>query len=870
MGAGNINGTGNDLANTITGNDGANTLDGGLDVQIDKLIGGLGDDTYIVRNANDIVTESANAGADTVEVRVTGYTMAANVENLTIGAGLSGITATGNALVNKMTGNELDNVLNGGNGDDVLDGGAGADTLAGGNGIDTVTYFHSGAGVIVNLQDNSGSGGFAEGDTFATVENLIGSQLDDILKGSTGDNSIFSGKGDDTIFGGTGNDRLYGEDGDDLFLSDAGADIISGGAGKDTVTYASSSAGVVVSLEGRTAIGGDANGDSLTSIENLTGSTFNDSLAGGKDANKLVGGLGDDIIVGGAGADTLSGGWGNDTYRFSRGDGQDEIIDSGERWLQATTNINETHTLTSSYSYVTYTTTSGPGKDHDPIWHANTVTVPVSINVTEYDVVIAPEDMHDKGYADTLELGIGISQADLIFEFRHGDLFIGIKGVGQSEAQISELDDVIRLVDWVNSSDRVEAIKFANGATIEISDLLEPGQAPTIDSVNGTANADALVGDEGMDLLSGGDGDDSMNGLGGDDRMEGGAGNDIYAFSRGSGWDSISDESKWLEVTESTQAYNNSYGPYTYTYTYRPLYENTTTTGTASVTFNDSGIRDISETIWKEGNGGNDALSFGADITLEDVAVVMQGSDLIVGLYARDPVTGLVIDTESIWGLEDRIRIENWADVNNRIETFQFSDGTTIDVATIVSGVTGGAANDSIDGTSEGNWLVGGAGDDQVLGYDGNDVVVGGTGDDVLDGGSGNDKLYGGQGADIFRLGRGSQTDYIDTYDTDGGADKLAILAGVDSDQLWFTQSGDDLIVSIIGTNDSATVSGWYASSDRTLDRIELADGTYATAGDVEQLRSAMASFSPPPIGQLTLDPTVKQTLNTTLAAAWH
>jgi hypothetical protein len=87
---------------------------------------------------------------------------------------------------------------------------------------------------------------------------------------------------------------------------------------------------------------------------------------------------------------------------------------------------------------------------------------------------------------------------------------------------------------------------------------------------------------------------------------------------------------------------------------------------------------------------------------------------------------------------------------------------------------------------------------------------------------------------------------------------------------LWFTPSGDDLVMTIIGTNDAVTVQGWYSSTDRQLDRIQLSNGEFAGVSDVDQLVSAMASYSPPPLGQLTLSSDVKQALSPTLAAAWH
>ena len=109
-------------------------------------------------------------------------------------------------------------------------------------------------------------------------------------------------------------------------------DYMHGGSGFDTASYESSPAGVVVSLITDSAALGDAQGDTLDSIENLTGSNYVDTLIGDNGTNVLTGlrgndtlkgyggsdtlggGDGDDIMDGGAGYDTMFGGLGNDTY----------------------------------------------------------------------------------------------------------------------------------------------------------------------------------------------------------------------------------------------------------------------------------------------------------------------------------------------------------------------------------------------------------------------------------------------------------------------------------------------------------------------------------------------------------------------------
>jgi Ca2+-binding RTX toxin-like protein len=88
-----------------------------------------------------------------------------------------------------------------------------------------------------------------------------------------------------------------------MLIGGVGADHLDGGAGSDTASYAASAARVVVNLAIGAASGGDAQGDTLTSIENLTGSAFADVLTGDDNANVLTSGAGGDTLTGGGGAD---------------------------------------------------------------------------------------------------------------------------------------------------------------------------------------------------------------------------------------------------------------------------------------------------------------------------------------------------------------------------------------------------------------------------------------------------------------------------------------------------------------------------------------------------------------------------------------
>jgi Ca2+-binding RTX toxin-like protein len=300
--------TGDDGNNLLKGGGGGDALDGGAgddtiagDGGNDSLTGGVGGDVLDGGAGSDAASYAASIAAVTVDLS-TGASSGGDaagdtfsgIENL-IGSAHAD-TLAGSARTNALIGGAGNDTLVGGGGNDTLTGGAGEDVLDGGAGIDAASYADSSSRVNIHLVTGAVWGGHATGDSLIGIENLIGSAFDDTLIGSSESNALN---------GGLGSDRLAGGDGNDTLTGGASADTLNGGAGDDTSSYRGSTSGVMVNLATSAASGGHADGDTVTGIENLTGSAHADSLTGDAGNNVLNGGLGSDILTGETGADAF-------------------------------------------------------------------------------------------------------------------------------------------------------------------------------------------------------------------------------------------------------------------------------------------------------------------------------------------------------------------------------------------------------------------------------------------------------------------------------------------------------------------------------------------------------------------------------------
>ncbi|HKX88224.1 MAG TPA: tandem-95 repeat protein, partial [Sphingopyxis sp.] len=200
----------------------------------------------------------------------------------------------GNAGADELLGRAGSDEIYGGDGNDLIEGGAGADKIDGGAGNDTASYAFGSVGVSISLANGTASGGDAQGDQLASIENLTGTDAADQLEGDDQTNVLSGGRGDDLLVGGGGDDTLIGG---------RGADTLIGGDGIDTVNYSLSVEGVTIDLANGMAGSGDAQGDNFTEIEIVEGSYHDDIIRGDDNDNRLRGGLGADVIDGRGGFD---------------------------------------------------------------------------------------------------------------------------------------------------------------------------------------------------------------------------------------------------------------------------------------------------------------------------------------------------------------------------------------------------------------------------------------------------------------------------------------------------------------------------------------------------------------------------------------
>ena len=342
-----------------------------------------------------------------------------------------------------------------------------------------------------------------KGNTASLIENVKGGSVSDSIVGNQLNNHLWGNSGNDTLDGDAGNDTLIGG---------LGADRLYGGVGLDTASYAAATAAVIASLATPSNNRGEAAGDSYSSIEILTGSSYGDTLYGDGAGNRLNGGAsndmlsgesGNDLLIGGAGADRLDGGTGADTAGYDTA--------TGAVFANLTSSINNT----------------GDAKG---------------------DTYSSIENLTGSKYSDRLN---GNSAANVLSGGDGNDTLIGgagadrlLGGSGSDTASYATANVGVRASLMSPSTNTYDAAgdvysSIENLMGSKYNDQIYGDAGANI--LSGEAGQDILAGGAGADRLSGNDGNDKLYGQAGNDVMNGGLGSDTFYFVFGFGKDVIED-----------------------------------------------------------------------------------------------------------------------------------------------------------------------------------------------------------------------------------------------------------------------------------------------------------------------------------------
>ena len=722
-------GAGNDNITTSSGND---SIDSGTGNNI--IDGGDGEDlmTYATRNENISVDLGAtpNAfGQVTVTVGASQTDLIKNIEDITTGGG-----------TDTLLGDNNNNVLNGGGGNDFLMGRGGNDTLIGGGGNDTVSYTYATNGVTVDLQAGTAVVTSSDHDTIQTVENIIGSDYNDTLLGDANVNNIQGGLGDDLLNGRTGND------------------VIDGGAGNNTIAFSNQTSGVTLTLQNAgnstaTSVGGDT--ITLSNIQNITGSAYNDVLTGNNVDNIIRSGGGNDTLDGGTGAaDVLS--YDDQAAAVTADLGAGTVVKSGGSDTFSNFDIFTATSYNDTIIGGALISVINGGAGTDTLSYQNTggaVTVNLVTQTTTgalTNTFTSIENVTGGGGNDTLtgdsgnNVMSGGNGNDTIFASGGVDTLNG--DAGTDTANFTPLPGLIMAylgtASLVVSDDPNNVVDPITGLRVGVNPQtgLEQNPGPYYNDYSTLTGIETIVGSNFNDVFVSGTTNRTLS-------LDGGAGTD---------WASFATETNAVTANLSSTA-TGSFG--TYTFLNNSIENlvggsgNDILTGTSgdNLIYGNAGNDTFNP------NGGNDTLfgglgtdtatfnSYAAAVTVDLAALtVTDASAGVTTLNSIETIVGTTHDDTFLSGLS----IANFTlDGGVGTDTISFAPlqaavtvNLTTNTATVGLGSSYTLSNfENIIGGGLSDSLTGSAGNNIISGGGGNDFFYGSLGTDILDGGSGTD-----------------------------------------------------------------------------------------------------------------------------------
>jgi Ca2+-binding RTX toxin-like protein len=612
----------------------------------------------------------------------------------------------------------------------------------------SVDYSLSPAPVRIDLERSPiQNGGFADGDTLVNIFEITGSGFNDIIRGS--DNfplGFTNGFLTSGVVNDPGENVLKGGPGDDILEGRGGADLLDGGPDLDTASYESSPAGVFVRLSGvgddttaPIAFGGDAQGDTLVSIERLIGSQFDDTLIGNSLNNTLAGFGGNDLLDGRDGIDTA------DFSRYSPDVGR--LVEGVPSFLVVHLGAHDAAgTAVESISGGTTTQTVTTLVSIENVIGAE--FVPNQLFGNEKDNVLTgsiSNDFLDGGLGnDTL---IGGGGNDTASYASHNSLSGEFGTISLGPSNNNNAGHANYFIPLVFNG-------FQTAQNVETDTLFG------IENITGSNLNETLIGNAGDNILDGGFGNDTLVGNGGHDTASF-VSHDTGSVPLGES-DTIS-----LGLTDADGSFTRSQ--------LNHVLESDVLRGITNVTGSNRSetINGNEQENILAGRGGSDTINGGLGNDTYDFRGPGQGNDrffdsggsdkILIGSFGEilgsDPVDKNGNESNNGPDLKFTLTAGTFTIVNHfagdPIETLVDAKGRSMVIAT---GLLGADLPGIISGTSGDDFMDGRGGDDFLFGNGGNDHMLGGTGNDRLDGGEGNDVLDGGPGDDILTGGKGHDT----------------------------------------------------------------------------------------------------------------
>lgn len=452
----------------------------------------IDDETNTVKLAKGYARESFN---------LTGY--ADDLQTVDASAVTHDLSITGNAKANRIIGTEEDDIIDGGAGKDTIMGGEGNDSLNGGKGND----------LLYGGKGNDTLTGGAGSDTFQYAKNT---GKDVITDYDEEDRILFSS--------GTKDEIDISTSGDDVVFTLGKGKITVKDAANKTVTYVVGDEEFTVSPNKTVEYNNKGTSATLTSSFNADEFKFSESaypgklvslnasavehdiaITGNKLANKITGGSGNDTIYGGKGNDILYGGAGDDVFVYSKGDGNDQILD-----------------------------------------YENADIISIASGVASY---------------------VGIKGDDIILSALGGR--ITVKGGADKNVHVIDANGEAyypKPLDTFTISNNGKGVTLHEGFDDDSLNIATHAEikhyASTIVTVDASAldHDIAITANKKANLISGGSGDDTIYGAKGNDTLKGGDGSDTFVFASGDGNDRILDyeEGDILQFTSGKPTFKKS------------------------------------------------------------------------------------------------------------------------------------------------------------------------------------------------------------------------------------------------------------------------------------------------------------------------